>query len=233
MFRKIPLFLAAVLSLPSARGEALEPDSLIRRLARPAPASIAFREVRLSPLLREPLILSGELSYLGPARLERQVTRPYIERTAVHGESVRVEREGEPPRSFALRRAPELRGLLTGFAALLAGDSAQLRGSFAVEVDGDETGWRLNLIPSEARARRRLQRIEVTGSAQLARCFMMLNVDGGASVMLLGSMAAEALPTKITVEKLREQCAGAAAANSSRLTLQTGSADSLARVSLR
>lgn len=220
-----------MLSLKSARGEALDPDSLIRRLARPAPASIAFREVRLSPLLREPLILSGELSYLGPGRLERKVTRPYIEHTAIYGHSVRVEREGEPSRSFALRRAPELRGLLTGFSALLAGDSAQLKGSFALEVDGDETGWRLNLIPSDARARRRLQRIEVTGSAELARCFMMLNVDGGASVMLLGTMAAEALPGDITVEKLRQQCAGAAAASGSRLTLQTGSAYSPARVS--
>ncbi len=84
------------------RAAALDADALVAKLARPAPASIAFTEVRLSPLLREPLVVSGELEFSGPTSLDRHVRQPYREDTAIRGESVRVEREGEPPRSFAL-----------------------------------------------------------------------------------------------------------------------------------
>ena len=95
-----------------ATAATLDADALIGRLAKPAPATIAFREVRFSPLVDEPLIVAGELGYAGPTSLDRRVTQPYRETVSIRGESVRVEREGEPTRSFGLNRAPELRGLL-------------------------------------------------------------------------------------------------------------------------
>ena len=98
--------LLALMLLPTTPAAAIDADALIARLARPAPASIAFTEVRVSPLLREPLVVSGELEFSGPASLDRHVRKPYREDTAIRGESVRVEREGEAPRSFALKRAP-------------------------------------------------------------------------------------------------------------------------------
>ena len=75
---------------------------------------------------------------------------------------MRVEREGEPPRSFALKRAPELRGLLTGFSALLTGDAPGLKRSFDVQAQGSDESWTLQLTPLDSRARRRLQKIEIT-----------------------------------------------------------------------
>jgi hypothetical protein len=162
---------------------------LIGRLARPAPASIAFQEIRFSSLLREPLRVSGELGYDGPTTLDRRVTQPYSEHTAIRGESVRVERSGEPPRSFALKRAPELKGLLSGFTALLSGDAAGLRREFAVRVDGSDENWTLELQPVDPKARRRVARIVVNGGGDVPRCFSMLNAQGGGSVMLLGESA--------------------------------------------
>ena len=124
----------------SATAATLDADALIGRLAKPAPATVAFREVRFSPLVNEPLIVAGELGYDGPTSLDRRVTEPYRETVAIRGESVRVEREGEPTRSFGLNRAPELRGLLSGFTALLAGDPAVLERSFKVEASGTDRG---------------------------------------------------------------------------------------------
>jgi hypothetical protein len=190
----------------SATAATLDADALIARLAKPAPASVEFREVRFSPLIDEPLVVAGELGYDGPNSLDRRVTEPYRETVAIRGESVRVEREGEPVRSFGLNRAPELRGLLSGFAALLAGDSALLERSFKVAASGSNEAWTLELTPSDARARRRLQQIVVNGSADVPQCFTMLTANGGASVLLLGPTANRELPKPTTLDALKHLC---------------------------
>jgi len=196
-----------MLLLPATPAAALDADALIARLARPAPASIAFTEVRVSPLLREPLVVSGELEFSGPTSLDRHVRKPYREDTSIRGESVRVEREGEQARSFALKRAPELRGLLTGFSSLLTGDAQGLKRSFDVQAQGTEQSWTLQLLPLDARARKRLQKLEIVGHDATPRCFSLLNGDGGASVMVLGEAAAS-VAEKVTLESLQKLCEG-------------------------
>jgi hypothetical protein len=199
--------LPALLLLPTTLAAAVDADALIARLARPAPASIAFKEVRVSPLLREPLVIAGELEFSGPASLDRHVREPYREDTSIRGESVRVEREGEQPRSFALKRAPELRDLLTGFSALLSGDVTVLKRSFDVQAQGSEESWTLQLMPLDTRARRRLQKIEIRGHDSTPRCFSLLNADGGVSVMILGDAAGD-VAKGVTLEALQELCQG-------------------------
>jgi hypothetical protein len=200
--------LAALTTLATlcATAAALDADALIGRLAKPAPASIHFREVRFSPLVTEPLIVAGELGYAGPANLDRRVTDPYRETVAIRGESVRVEREGAPARSFGLNRAPELRGLLSGFTGLLAGDPAAIKRSFSVDASGTDEAWTLALTPADARARKRLQQIVVNGRADVPECFTMHIADGGASVLLLGDMATRELPKPTTPEALKQLC---------------------------
>ncbi|MBM0104446.1 hypothetical protein JM946_06795 [Steroidobacter sp. S1-65] len=182
-------------------------DALIARLAKPAPATISFTEVRFSTLLKTPLIVSGDLGYSGPESLDRRVTTPYREHTAIRGESVKVEREGEKPRSFALKHAPELRGLLSGFSAMLLGDAAALRKSFNVELGGDDDAWSLKLTPADSKRSRRLRQIEVTGRQSEPRCFTMTLADGGSSVLLLGNAAMEPVASDVTAIALQRRCA--------------------------
>jgi hypothetical protein len=190
----------------SATAAALDAQALIGRLAKPAPATVAFREVRFSTLVNEPLIVAGELVYTDATSLDRRVVRPYRETVAIRGESVRVEREGSPPRSFGLNRAPELRGLLSGFTALLAGDSAALERNFSIAANGSDAAWTLELTPIDKRARRRLQQIVVNGRADVPQCFTMLTANGGASVLLLGAAADRELPKPTTLEALKHLC---------------------------
>jgi len=198
----------ALMTLPAlcATAEGLDADALIARLAKPAPASIAFREVRFSSLVNEPLIVSGELAYAGPASLDRRVSAPYQETIEIRGESVRVEREGERPRTFGLNRAPELRGLLSGFSGLLTGDPAAIERSFRADASGSDDSWTLQLTPADARAQRRLQQIVVSGRGDVPRCFTMLTADGGASILLLGDMARRELPAPTTRDALEQLC---------------------------
>jgi len=191
--------------------DAAQTDELIGRLARPAPSTIAFTEVRLSPLLQKPLIVSGELGYSGPASLDRRVTQPYREVTTIRGESVRVEREGQPARSFALKRAPELRGLLNGFSSLLNGDAGGLRSSFGIDaklaVDGT---WNITMKPLDVKAQRRVKQLDAVGRENEPRCFTLTTADSGVSVMLLGTMSQQSIPAQVTVEQLDALCRGSA-----------------------
>ena len=152
--------------------------------------------------------MAGELGYSGATSLDRRVTTPYSEHTAIRGESVKVEREGEKPRSFALKHAPELRGLLSGFSAMLSGDASALRQNFAVQMSGDQNVWRLELTPTAAKAKRRLERIDITGRGDQPRCFSMLTADGASSVLLLGEVAGETVPKNVTLPSLLERCGG-------------------------
>lgn len=198
----------AALALTALRAAAA-PDAatLIASLARTAPSSVAFTEARFSSLLREPLIVSGELAYGGRGSLDRRVAAPYRETTTVRGESVRVEREGEDPRTFGLQRAPELRGFINAFDALLSGDAELLEQSFAVAVSGEDAAWQLELTPLDGRARRRLHSVVIHGSGTEPHCFATLDTQGGGSVMLVGARAPDAgISGDATLDGLLAQC---------------------------
>ena len=195
----------AALAVSASQLVAAAPDTttLVASLAREPPASIAFAEVRYSSLLREPLVVSGNLAYGGPGDLERQVTHPYRETTRVRGESVSIEREGENPRTLALRRAPELQSFLRAFGALLAGEAADLENDFVVVASGDYSSWELELTPTEPRTRRRVQAIVVNGRDDDPSCVATFDAQGGASVLLLG---ATAVAPNIPLDELLAQC---------------------------
>src|SRR5262245_558521 len=57
----------------------LETGSLLKRLARPAPATTPFVEVRFSKLLDQPLVVKGQLEYHEDGALVRAVNLPFQE----------------------------------------------------------------------------------------------------------------------------------------------------------
>ena len=196
----------AALLVAAASHATPDSDALIARLKRTAPANIAFVEVRFSTLLVEPLVVGGTLVYEGDGSLTRRVETPYREESAIRGETVRVERAGEEPRTFALRRAPELRGLLTGMIGLLAGDASFIGEHFAVTTTGDDQRWRLGLAPTDDRLKQRLSEIVVAGASAEPECFVIRDSQGGASVMLLGAAAARPLPAPLALPELLAHC---------------------------
>ena len=202
--RTAVLVAAATVTVASAA-----PDSaaLIARLARSPPATIAFAEVRFSSLLVEPLVVHGTLEYEGAGVLNRRVATPYGENTSIRDETVRVERDGESARTFALRRAPELRGFVTGMLGLLTGDSSLIGAHFRVVASGDDERWRLDLEPVDPRLRERLSNIIVAGGAGEPRCFVIVDTKGGTSVMLLGAAAALPLLPPVVLAELLGRCA--------------------------
>ena len=198
--------LAALLPAAAVFG-APDGADIIKRLARPSPASVAFVEARFSSLLVTPLVVSGQLDYEGADSLNRRVTEPYLETTTIRGEAVRVERAGQPPRTFSLHRAAELRGLVTGMTGLLAGNGDLIAQHFQVTTTGTpDDAWRIDLAPTDGKIQKRLRGITVTGAGAEPHCFVIRDTQGGASVMLLGA-AAKALPPTTTLADLLGSCA--------------------------
>jgi hypothetical protein len=181
-------------------------DTLIESIKRPAPANISFVEVRFSRLLKQPTIVAGQLSFLGAGRFDRIVERPYRERTEISNDSVRVARENEPERSFALNRAPEMRAMLQTFSALLSGDQDAIKRDFQINAQGDAQQWSLDLVPLDSHIQRRLNLISIMGNNDTPQCFSIYTREGGVSIMLLGTLAALEIAPTIAQDALLQHC---------------------------
>ncbi|MCB1624689.1 MAG: hypothetical protein KDI32_08885 [Pseudomonadales bacterium] len=203
--------LAAMLSGPPSI--AADSTSVIAGLARPLPAVTAFRELRFSSMLKEPVVVSGKLEIDAAGNMIRHVELPFVETTTITGDRVSIERD-ENTRVFSLRRAPELESLLAAFRALVSGDSATLDESFAVSLETGSAAansakdWRLDLTPKSPRLAKRIARILVTGVGAEPHCLTLQEPSHGGSVLLLGSLAAAELPKPPSRERLDALCAG-------------------------
>jgi len=184
----------------------LDADTLLARLARPAPDSTSFVEVRYSSLLDKPIVVSGRLEHREDGTLVRRVATPYAEVTELRGENVFVERAGSKPRHFSLDRAPELRGMLASFGAILKGDRPMLDRYFVVTARGDEARWEITLTPRDDKLKRRLSAIVVDGADDRANCFTLEEPDGDASLMALGVAGPADLPAGFERQTLRDWC---------------------------
>jgi hypothetical protein len=204
----IPALLAASPSPASAPTP--ETAALIARLARPAPADTAYTEVRFVSVLKQPLVLHGELHYGGAGELGKRVDQPYHESTAISHGKVEVQRSGKPPQRFSLERAPELQAFLAAFSALLGGDAQQLAQYYTIEATQDGENFRLTLTPRVADLAKHLRSVVVDGRGTEPHCFSLQQSDGDSSVMLLGPLATAAVGEPPTAAALATLCQNAA-----------------------
>lgn len=202
------LWLTTGVALAPTLAAAPDPGALLARLARPAPATTPFVELRYSKLLTVPLVTAGELEYRGPGSLGKRIDRPYRENTQIEGQDVQVQREGQKLRRFSLERAPELRGLLQSFGAMLGGDRATLETYFELEAVDEGDGWRLTLAPRDPRTKKRIRDVVVHGAADAPRCFVVDEASGNASVLIIGAAAGEPLPKSPARELVEKRCRG-------------------------
>ncbi len=180
---------------------------MLKSLARPAPATTPFVEVRYSKLLDRPIVVTGQLEYLEDGTLVRSVSTPFSERTEIRGETVSVQREGKSPRRFSLKRAPELRSMLGGFAAVLGGGRGTLEKDFNIDVTGETEQWKLALTPKSAQAGKYVRDIVIQGTQSEPRCIVVTQPDNEASYMLVGAVTATTLPTPLARDWLSNFCA--------------------------
>ena len=184
-----------------------DPVSLLHRLARPAPATTPFVEVRFSQLLDRPLVSAGTLEYTDKDSLVRTVTSPVQERTEIHGETVTIKRGTNARQQISLNQVPELRSLISGFAGLLSGDTDGLMEAFRLSATGDNSHWRLTLKPIDMRVARLVRDITVTGTLNEPACVTTTETNTNATVLLLQSVERVRLPNPVDRAFLDRYCA--------------------------
>jgi hypothetical protein len=202
----LPLWVNASASEPAAASASAH--ALIAALGRPAPAHTAFAEARFLQVLDRPLVVSGELSWLGGDQLQRRVDKPQQETATIADGEVTQQRAGKSSRHFSLKRAPQLQVLLDSFVALLSGDAARLQQAFEIRQGGDAaTAWTLTLVPRDAKVAKTVASITIDGYAGESRCMHMQEADGDLAVDLLGALAAR-MPAQPTRDALQALCQG-------------------------
>jgi hypothetical protein len=203
----LPLWASASASEPAAASSSAQ--ALIAALGRPAPAHTAFAEARFLQVLDRPLVVSGELSWLGGDQLQRRVDKPQQETATIANGEVTQQRVGKSARHFSLKRAPQLQVLLDSFVALLSGNPARLQQAFEIRHEGIAAGaWTLTLTPRDAKVAKTVASIRIDGYANESRCMHMQEADGDLAIDLLGPLAAK-MPAQPTREALQALCQGA------------------------
>ncbi len=201
------LLLSALTLAPAISFAALDADTLLKSLARPAPAVTPFVEVRYSKLLEQPIVVKGQLEYHEDGTLVRAVAEPFKERTEIQGETVSILRAGKSPRKFSLKRAPELRSMLGGFGAVLGGSRGTLEKDFNLELTGELQGWKLVLTPKSPQVGKYVRDIVIQGAKNEARCIVITQPDDESSVMLVGAASESKLPAPVARDWLTTLCA--------------------------
>ena len=159
-------------------------------------------------MLDKPLVLTGELAWLGGDHLKRMVVTPWSETTDVSDGEVTLTRGGHGARHFSLSRSPELESVLGSFQSLLSGKSAGLLKAFEATVAGGNAQWTLTLVPRDQRLKKHIATIVVYGADKEPRCMRIDNADSGNSLTLFGRLSLQPLPQPITAAALEEMCAG-------------------------
>ncbi len=208
MLRRIaPSSLALCFALFATCAAAQSVDSgwILNALARPAPMRTEFVEVRESPLLKQPLRMSGEYRRPRADTLVREVRAPYAETTTLRAGEASIARNGKPPRTFSLSRAPELASLQSSFGALLAGDRAQIERAYRIAAQGDRARWTLTLAPKDNALAARIRDIVLYGQGAELRCIETRPVKGLLQRTLLAS-AALAVKANTDADALQALC---------------------------
>lgn len=181
--------LVSIMAASAAHAQSADADWILRALARPAPMRTDFVEVRDSPLLKNPLRLSGEYRRPREDTLVREVRAPYRETTTLRAGEATIARDGKAPRTFSLSRAPELASLQNSFGALLAGDRARIERVYRVTAQGDRARWTLTLAPKDKALAVRVRDITLFGQGAELRCIETRPVKGELQRTLLASAA--------------------------------------------
>ncbi|WP_376692907.1 LolA-related protein [Wenzhouxiangella sp. EGI_FJ10409] len=172
--------LTLILLLATASAEAGE--SLDELVAAVAPegdrAELDFRETRQSPLLSEPLVVTGRMWRNRRGQLVRETVEPRQATYTLTSSMIVIERPGQSPRNHSLAHVPELAVLYHGLSALLGGDADALRERFEHELRHEETGWRLLLRPRDESLAERVTALSLSGEADRLQRFELELADG-------------------------------------------------------
>lgn len=159
-------------------------DTLMRSLAKHEGGRARFVETKTIALLDKPVVSSGEMNYLPPARLEKRTLKPRQEFMVLDGDNLRLER-GKQVFTIRLSEQPEALAFVDSLRGTLAGDKAALEKNYKLRLTGSEEKWTLDLLPDDQRIAAFVVRITFGGSKNRVEWIRYLQADGDSTAMTI------------------------------------------------
>jgi hypothetical protein len=176
------LVFTGLLLLAPAYAWSLELKSVFENIAVISPARVAFREERHNPMLKEPIILTGYLEYLGPGHLRKVIETPYEEAFLIADDHIEITQDGRS-RRLSLGKSKPIRAMLGGIEAILAGQADRLDSLFRYDLSGTQCAWTLQLEPKSKRISAYLTAMLVKGDEKAMTSLRIELKEGEWSLM--------------------------------------------------
>lgn len=185
MLERVPGWILISIGLCApAVGFAWDVDELMRQLATVEHSQGRFVERKYLKVLKQPLELSGTLSYTRPGQIEKRTLKPKPETLSVMGDTLTLDNPARKQhRVLKLQDYPVLWGFVESIRATLGGDLKALQRFYRVELEGDATRWRLFLAPSDSKMGEVISLIRIEGSQARVDTIEMQEARGDRSVM--------------------------------------------------
>jgi hypothetical protein len=158
-------------------------------LAQVVESRSTFTEVKTIAALTVPLYASGELLYRRPDYLEKVTEQPRPEKMVVEGDRLTISTASEPSREIDLASQEMIRGLVDAIRGTLAGELALLQQNYRVEMQGDLTGWRLTLTPTDPAVQLAVSQITIEGVQDSLRFIHTVQANGDESRMTISRVS--------------------------------------------
>jgi hypothetical protein len=168
----------------SAPPPPLNLPQLMARFSTVKAANAHFTERKYLHMLKSPLDDSGVLIYVAPDKLQKNTMQPELERLAIHGDTLTIEREGKT-QTFSLAQYPQVGGFIEGIRATLAGDLATLQRIYDTHLGGGIDAWQLALQPRDPTMQKTVQSIYISGSDVHIKRIETVEHDGDRTEMTI------------------------------------------------
>lgn len=182
--------LALILLAMSAACFAAQPgftlSQLMSLLAQRQQGEVKFSETDYLQVLDQPVKSSGVLVYRAPDHLEKRTLQPRKESMILDGDELTVQR-GRKTYRVQVSAYPQAAPYVDAIRDTLAGNEAGLEKVFKVGFSGTRDAWKLELVPLDKEAARKVKRVEIEGAADVIRSVVILQADGDRSVMTLAA----------------------------------------------
>ncbi|MEO8417473.1 MAG: LolA-related protein [Methylophilaceae bacterium] len=159
-------------------------DQLMRTLALTRSGHASFIEKKSIAILDKPVESSGELFYTAPDRLEKRTLKPKVENMLLDHGTLTIEQKGKK-HVLQLQSYPEIAAFIDSIRGTLAGDRKALERTYKLSLEGDEQNWTLMLLPLDAKMKKVVERIRISGERNELRNIEINQADGDSSLMTI------------------------------------------------
>lgn len=161
-------------------------EQLMSLLAQRRQGEVKFSETDYLQVLDQPVKSSGVLIYRAPDHLEKRTLEPRKESMILDGDQLTVQR-GHRSHQIQVSAYPQAAPYVDAIRDTLAGNEAGLEKVFKVGFTGTRAAWKLELVPLDKAAARKVERVEIEGGNDVIRSVEILQADGDRSVMTLAA----------------------------------------------